>query len=72
MKVVTKTTVDIPDIEVYKTILKWLYECNHESSDGWEIYGNFDRYMEFLYNQAMDKTRLKVNFEKQYLDKLVS
>jgi len=72
MKIVTKTTVDIPVIEVYRTILKWLYECNHEGPDGWEQYGSFDKYMEFLYNQAMDKIRLKVNFEKQYLDKLVS
>lgn len=57
MKVLVEKEVDLPDEEVFRTILEDWYEDERLTSDGWCQFSSFENFIQCKYQMAIDHSK---------------
>lgn len=58
MKVTVEQEIDLPDVEVYKTVLEAYYDKEKDAPDGWKVFDSFEEFIRIKYRMAIDDKKL--------------
>lgn len=50
---------DLPDLEVFRTVLEYYFNNEKTGADGWCIFSTFEDFINCRYKQAIDQKRIK-------------